>query len=174
MDTENLPTHEFPQAANQPRPDSQWQTMYAAERKKARILGATTVAASLLAVGAGVWGLTANEATAQTGGPGTSQFGPPGTAGQNGTTGTVPGQNGPMGQDLSSMLFNTDGSVNTDLLQEFLTRMPGGGSGLQQFLEMAVSNGELTQAQADAIAGAVDDSSSTGTDTGTDTDTQDT
>ena len=155
MDTENLPTREFPQAAFEPRPESQWQTMYAAERKKARILGATTVAASLLAVGAGVWGLTANEATAQTGGPGTSQFGPPGT----------PGQNGPMGKDLSSMLFNTDGSVNTDLLQEFLTRMPGGGSGLQHFLEMAVSNGELTQAQADAIAGAVDDSSSTSTGT---------
>jgi hypothetical protein len=158
MDTYEPPTSESPPAGIEP--ENQWRTMYAAERKKARILGATTVAASLLAVGAGVWGLTANEVTGQAVGPGTSQFGPPGTAGQDGT---APGQRGPMGQDLSALLFNADGSVNAALLQEFLNRMPGGSGGLQQFLAMAVSNGELTQAQADAIAETIDGAPATGT-----------
>ena len=150
MDTCEPATSESPPAGIEP--ENQWRTMYAAERKRARILGATTVAASLLAVGAGVWGLTANEVTGQTVGPGTSQFGQPGT----------PGQGGPRRQDLSALLFNADGSVNTALLQEFLSRMPGGSGGLQQFLAMAASNGELTRAEADAIAETIDGSPATG------------
>ncbi|HQR79382.1 MAG TPA: hypothetical protein PLT68_04100 [Actinomycetota bacterium] len=156
MDTQRIPEISTEQPQDEP-----WQTMYTSERKKARILGATTVAASLLAVAMGAWGLTnaGDSSTAQTQGPGgTSQFGPPGQTGtlpgQTGTgtgTGTAPQQGGP-GQDLSALLFNSDGSVNTEALEQFQQNAPGGT--LEQFLAMAVQNGDLTQEQADQLTAA--------------------
>ncbi len=176
MTTQNpLPSPEYPfphaeatsspSAAPTPPPDKPWQSMYQAERKKARVLGATTVAASLLAVGLGAWGLNA-EGTSAASGPGqfggpnaTSQFGPPGTNGNSsqGATGAMPGP-GAMGQDLASMLLNSDGSVNTDAVEQFVQQMPSGA--LDQILAMAVQNGELTQDQADLIADAAGTSTS--------------
>jgi hypothetical protein len=144
--------------------------MYQAERRKARILGATTVAASLLAVGLGAWGLKADGASTasgpgQFGGPNsTSQFGPPGSDGNTGqgSTGSMPGPGG-MSQDLGSLLLNSDGSVNTDAVQQFVQRMPSGA--LDQVLAMAVQNGQLTQDQADRIAEAAGTSTSSTTST---------
>lgn len=171
--------------------------MYSAERKKARVLGATTVAASLLAVGMGAWGLSnaGDSSTTQMRGPGgTSQFGPPGQTGtlpnqdgtgtlpnqdgsgtfpnQDGTgtppsqdgTGAAPQQGGP-GQDLAALLFNSDGSVNTEALEQFQLNVPGGT--LEQFLAMAVQNGALTQEQADQLAEAA--GAATSTESGTST-----
>lgn len=158
-----LPDAETPSPSATPTPgpqtDQPWQSMYNAERKRARVLGATTVAVSLLAVGLGAWGINAQGATAS-GGPG--QFGPPGMSGNSsqggpGTgqrQGTIPGQgsNGTMPGpvDLGSLLLNSDGSVNTDAVEQFVQRIPSGA--LDQILAMAVSNGELTQDQADQIA----------------------
>lgn len=175
MDTEELPQ-------NNPSPDSpapldrDWPSMYSAERKRSRILGATTVAASLLAVGAGAWGLTQADSSAGTAGPGqfggpgpTSQFTPPGT-GQSGTT-AVPGGPGAgmPGQDLAASLFNSDGSVNSSALQQFLSAMPGGGANLEAFLGTAVQQGDLTSDQADqllAASGTSTGSSDSGAGTG--------
>jgi len=140
--------------------------MYQAERRRSRILGASTVAASLLAVGLGAWGLNGHEGGTTVSGPGqmggqsAGQFGPPGSVG------TLPGQGGPMGQDLAAMLFNSDGSVNTDALNRFVAGIPSGA--LEQILAVAVSNGEITQDQATQITEAV-----TGTPTASTT-TQDT
>lgn len=113
------------------------------------LLGAATVAVSLLAVAAGAWGLS-NADASDTRGPGV------GRPGQLSPGQSVPGRNqqnppAPLGQDLASMLFNADGSVNEDLLTEYVNRLPGG---LDQFLEFAVQNGELTDEQAAAIASA--------------------
>lgn len=140
-DTERLAT---PTTASE---QTTWQSMYRSERKKARILGASTVAASLLAVGAGAWGLSnAGSATSaaqgQFGGPGSSQIAPP-----NGQ-GMMPGQRSAT-EDLASTLFNDDGSVNTSALEQFVASSPAGD--IEQFLSFAVTNGELTQEQADAL-----------------------
>lgn len=162
-----FPTADVPPTPSpSPQTDQPWQSMYKAERKKARVLGATTVAASLLAVGLGAWGLNAQGASTQAGpgqfgGPGaTSQFGPPGTTGNTapGSTGAMPGP-GALGQDLGSLLLNSDGSVNTDAVQQFVQRVPTGA--IDQILALAVQNGELTQDQADEIAHAAGTSPST-------------
>ena len=91
-------------------------------------------------------------------GPGMSQMGPgqgrPGQQfGQPNTTGQSQSQ---LDQDLAIMLFSSDGSVNQELLDEFVDRLP---AGLDQFLQIAVQNGELTEDQAQALrtaAGASD------------------
>lgn len=145
--------------SRQPAADH-WRHAYRAERTKARILGATTVAASLLAVGAGAWGLSnadSGQSAGQVGGPTTSQFGPPGTA-PGGSPAIPPGGGQGTGQDLAALLFNSDGSVNATAVEQFLSRMPGS---LDEFLTIAVQNGDLTQDQADLIAQAASDSSST-------------
>lgn len=151
MDTGKLPAGDGP-ASND------WHKLYESERKKSRILGATTVAASLLAVGIGAWGLSNADSAAMSspaGGQRAGQFAPPGMPSQDGS-GTMPGQMG--GQDLASQLFNTDGSVNTEAVEQLLASAPDGAD-LDQFLQFAVQRGELTQSQADAIAAAVDGTS---------------
>ena len=149
MSTQNIPHTE------QQTPD--WHAKFQSERKKARILGATTVATALLAAGLGAWGLNAQGSSTMSGPgggqAGTSQFGPPGST--NGTSQFGPpttGQGGPQGMDLASMLLNSDGSVNTDAVEQFVAQAPDGA--LDQILSMAVQNGELTQDQADEIAAA--------------------
>lgn len=180
MDTNRLPQINLP--ATGPAPDERdWQSLYSAERKRSRILGASTVAASLLAVGVGAWGLTQTDSAgtsgpSQFGGPGsTSQFAPgngnqfaPPDNGQSGTTDQFAppgnGQSGTMsgpGQDLTDSLFDSDGSVNTDALQQLLSAMPGGAANLEQFLTMAVQNGQLTSEQADQLLAASTDNSGT-------------
>ena len=135
-------------------PDTHWQNLYTGERRRSRLLGATTVAACLLAVAAGAWGLSNADAAGTVGpgtgrmGPGQGQFGPPNTTGQS---------QGRLDQDLSAMLFTSDGSVNDDLLQQFLSRLPGG---LDQFLAIAVQNGDLTEEQAAALRAAAEDTAS--------------
>ena len=157
---EHLPQPEYPLSAHDP--GKPWESMYRSERRKSRILGASTVAASLLAVGLGAWGLNGQGAVAasgpgQPGGPSTSQVGPPGSMG------TRPGAGAPMGQDLAAMLFNGDGSVKADALAAFLASIPSGA--LDQIVAMALSNGEITQDQAkqitDAAAGNASSSNST-------------
>ena len=170
MTTQNpLPRPEYPfhnddTPTPPPQTDQPWQSMYTAERKKARVLGATTVAASLLAVGLGAWGLNAQGASTtagpgQFGGPGaTSQFGPPGTNGNSSQ-----GMPGPAGMDLGSQLLNSDGSVNADAVEAFVQQLPPGA--LAQILARAVQNGELTQDQADQIAAAAGTDSTSAQDT---------
>lgn len=159
------PEHFSAQTGSDSAPGRPWETMYRAERKKSRILGASTVAASLLAVGLGAWGLNGQgdsvaSGPGQMGGNSTSQFAPPGAAG------TLPGPGG-MGQDLGTILLNSDGSVNTDAVARFVASMPSGA--LDQILAMAVSNGEITEEQADQIADAAGSSSSTDSTSGQDT-----
>lgn len=139
-----------------------WHSLYTSERIRSRILGATTVAVSMLAVAAGAWGLSNADAAGTNGpgglrGPGQGQFAPgqgtaPGLA-PPGTTGQSQGQ---LGQDPVAMLFSSDGTVNEELLEQFLGRLPGG---IDEFLQIAVQNGQLTDEQAQALrsaAGAAD------------------
>lgn len=159
-DSRVMDTYRIEPVTNSPQPAADhWRHAYRAERTKARILGATTVAASLLAVGAGAWGLSnadSGQSAGQVGGPTTSQFGPPGTA-PGGTTAIPPGAGTGSGQDLAALLFNSDGSVNATAVEQFLSSMPGS---LDEFLTIAVQNGDLTQNQADLIAQSASDSSS--------------
>lgn len=137
-----------------------WHDKFQSERKKARILGATTVASALLAVGVGAWGLNAQGASVSSGpGGGAGQFGPPGSS-----TGQFapPGTSNSGAQDLAGTLLNSDGSVNTDAVEQLVAQAPDGM--LDQILSMAVQNGELTQAQADEIAAAASGTDSSSTD----------
>ena len=150
MDTHELTNdHQTP---DQTPPERDWQTLYTTERKRSRILGAATVAASLIAVGCATWGLTANDnggaaGPGRMGGPRvTNQFAPPANGGAG-----MPG--GP-GQDLASSLFSSDGTVNDEALQQFLSTLPGGADNLQQFLTMAVADGALTSDQAEQLVAA--------------------
>lgn len=129
-----------------------WHSKFQTERTKARILAATTVASALLAVGLGAWGLNTEGTTASGPGAGAGQFGPQSTS-QFGppSTGQMAG-----GQDLAATLLNSDGSVNTEAVQQLVAQAPDGM--LEQILAMAVQSGELTQTQADEIAAAADTS----------------
>ncbi len=158
MDTHRLvDTEQTPTQTPAPR---DWQELYAAERKRSRILGAATVAASLIAVGSAAWGFTANDnagaaGPGRPGGPGvTNQFAPPADGG-TGTT-AVPGGPGAgiPSQDLAARLFNSDGTVNDEALQDFVSAMPGAGANLEQFLATAVQAGALTSEQADQLLAA--------------------
>lgn len=136
-------------------PAMDWQNLYAGERRRSRILGATTVAVSLLAVAVGAWGLSNADAAGSNVpgqmGPGMSQTGP----GQFGPQQLNTQSQGQVDQDLAGMLFTSDGSVNEELLAQFVDRLPGG---LDQFLQIAVQNGELTAAQAEDLRAAAADS----------------
>ncbi len=65
MDTAPNP-QASPDPQTEPAAQSRWHGLYTSERRKAHILGATTVAASLLAVAAGAWGLSNTGASAKT------------------------------------------------------------------------------------------------------------
>ena len=160
-------THEVAndhQTPDQTPPERDWQTLYAAERKRSRILGAATVAASLIAVGSVAWGFTANDnggaaGPGRMGGPGvTNQFDPPSNGGAGGAG--LPG--GPR-QDLASSLFSSDGAVNDEALQQFLSTLPGGADNLQHFLTTAVADGALTSDQAEQLVASSGRVSGSGT-----------
>ena len=118
-----------------------WREKYGRERKKSRILMVATAVCAAAAVGLGVWGFSQS----------TSEPSPqPGLPGQMMPGGTPPA--GGQMPDLAGQLFEDDGSVNTEALEQFLSRQPSGS--IDQFLEFAQQNGQLTSEQADALKAA--------------------
>ncbi len=141
-----------------PAIEDTWQAKYEKARKRSKILACTTAAACVLAVGAGVWGITKSSspqppdfASGQFPGGGPGGFGGPG--GQGGLI----GQGGP-GRMLAD-LFNSDGSVNTEKVNEFKSRMPS-GSDPTQLVDQAQQSGAITADQATKLKAALGGSTS--------------
>lgn len=140
--------------------DDTWRAKYEKARNRSRILAGTTAAACVLAVGAGVWGVTKPSdsqaidlASGQfpvgaQAGPGDPQGGPGGLGG--------PGQGGP-GRMLANM-FNSDGSVNTERVDEFQSRMPS-GIDPTELVDRAQQSGVITEDQATKLKAALVSSS---------------
>lgn len=174
-----------------------WQSKYEQQKRRSVILAISTAAAAVIAVVALVWGFAAQSGSAgataggagagglgatggQQFGGGTSggtggssngqQFGgPPGMSGQSGTSGQGGMAAGPGALDPSS-LFNSDGSVNTSAVKQFLAMLPPGLSA-DQLVSQLQSSGAITSAEAEklkaAITAAAGGSTSSGTSSGT-------
>lgn len=132
-----------------------WRSKYDKEHKRVKILAGTTAAATVVAIALGVWGVTSASrpsgpdfAAGQMGGPG--GFGGPG------------GQGGP--SQMLSNLFNSDGSVNTERLNELKSRAPQGVD-MTQMIDRAQESGVITEDQATKLKAALGSSSSSGSGT---------
>lgn len=156
------PDPSVPSASGSPDTNATWQQKYEKEHKKSRILAATTAAACVLALGAGIWGATKSS------GPERPDFAsgqfPGGQNGQGGMGGPGGGFGGPGGQggpgQMFSNMFNSDGSINTEALNEFKSRMPQ-GIDVSQIIDRAVSSGAITEEQGKKLKEALESSSGT-------------
>lgn len=140
-----------------------WRSKYDKEHKRVKILAGTTAAATVVAIALGVWGATSASrpsgpdfAAGQMGGPGGMSQGGPGGFGGPG------GQGGP--SQMLSNLFNSDGSVNTERLNELKSRAPQ-GIDLTQMIDRAQESGAITEDQATKLKAALGSSSSSGSGT---------
>lgn len=122
-----------------------WRQKYNEQRKKSRLLTVATAVLAVVAVGLGIWGFTQSSDTNPT------AF--PGAPGQMGGYGPPSGGQMP---DFGSQLFNDDGSVNTEALQQMLDRDPNGGGNIDQFLTFAQQSGQLTDAQVEKLKAAAE------------------
>lgn len=165
------PTAVPPDAVAAPDTATTWKTKYEKEHKRAKILAGTTAAACLLAVGVGTWGVTKASQ------PQLPEFAsgqlPNGGAGQGGMGGGPGGFGGPDGQggpsQLLSSLFNSDGSVNTEQLEQFKSRAPQGVD-FTEMIDRALQSGAITQDQATKLTAALGSSSNSGTNSSFDSD----
>lgn len=78
------------------------------------------------------------------------------------------GDQGGPGQFLSN-LFNSDGSVNTEQLEQFQSRAPQ-GMDLTEMIERAQESGAITEDQANKLIDALGSSSTTGSSFDSDSD----
>lgn len=171
-------------------PPEGWQAAYEKSHRQSRIFMATTAVAGVLALGLGAWGVAqaastdvGTSAVSQTipgGGLGQGGQGPGGLGqgglgqgglGQGAPGGGqgmgAPGQGGPGIGGLADTFFNSDGSLNqtqVDQLKQMLTTGNGPTlAGFKQILTHAVSDGDITQAQADKLLAALGSASGGGT-----------
>ncbi|MEI8082019.1 MAG: hypothetical protein WCI74_09265, partial [Actinomycetes bacterium] len=90
-----------------------------------------------------------------------------GLGGNSGNGGGTTGRGGV--EDLLTQLFNSDGSINSDAVQQLLQQF-GSGNGpiraLPMLIQRAVASGLITQAQADALLAALGTSATPDTNTG--------
>ncbi len=134
--------------------DNEFEMLYLKERKKSSILLIVAIVLAVATAGSVLWAVNKEPASS-------SQF-PSGTPGQdfNGQGGFPGGgQGGPgFGLDVTSF-FKDDGSVDTDKVDETTSRFPGGGDSrftdlMQQRVDQAVEDGDITQDQADKLMDA--------------------
>lgn len=152
--------------------DVTWRDEYEKSQKKVKILTGTTAAACVLALVAGVWGI------AKSSGPQVPDFASgqqlnqgsgPGGQGGPGGMGGMGGQGGP-GQMLTE-LFNSDGSVNTEQLNQLMSNMPD-GIDPTNMIDRAEQSGALTSDQATKLKDAMANMSSSDTDNTSDSNTE--
>lgn len=128
-----------------------YEELYLEQKKKNSIMLVAIIALVIISVGSIVWGVSqANN----------SSGAPQGATGQNGQG--FPGGGGPdggMGQMNFAQFFNDDDSVDTEAVEEFVSRMPSGGD--SQFLErfkeninQAAEDGDITSTQASELIAA--------------------
>lgn len=130
---------------------STFEELYLKQKKKSSLLMIAVAVLAVATVGSAAWGFSKSKASTQSAG--------------NMSTRNFDGQ-GPMGggpgmeMDITQF-FNSDGSVNTDQVKTFIDRMPSGTNSrfLERFEEQitqAVTDGKITQTQADALTKALE------------------
>jgi len=147
-----------------------WHRKYKRERTARRVFVGTTVAAGVAAVGMGIWGLTANlndSPVSVAGLLGSGLQAPDSSTGSGNGRGGAPGSGAPEGGGVAggigSMLgnlFNSDGSLNSDALDQLKGSAQGGSGQLDRIVGLAESSGIITSDQAKQLRDAL--SSSTG------------
>jgi hypothetical protein len=130
-----------------------WRSMYLVQRRRARMLMATTAIALLALAGTVAWAVTK---------PGADPV-----AARPGIEGLVPGSGeGPGGGFLArggvERYFDEDGSLSTEQVEQTLSRFEGLGGVPEGFaariagaVDAAVGSGSITAGQGDALLGAL-------------------
>lgn len=140
--------------------EGNYEQRYRKQKKITSVLLVTTVLFAVVSVGSVAWGLNQSKAETTTANTTNNPFGEQG--GPSG--GNFGGQGGPGGGGMTrfnvSQFFNSDGSVNIEQVQSFFSRLPSGAgtdflSRFQESITQAVSDGDITQAQADALTSAL-------------------
>lgn len=171
--------------ADSPAPPVDWQDRFERERRRSRVFMATTAVAGALVVGSlfyvSAQGSSPDSAAMMgpemqdNGGMGREMA--PGMPGQDGDA-RGPGRRGdshPRGfGGAVEQLFNADGSLDTEAVEQFKERIAGldaeGKQALAQHIAWDVVRGHLTQEQADELLAALDlEAADTGVDSGADT-----
>lgn len=136
---------------------STFEELYLEQKKKNSRLMIAVIVLSITTVG----GLMVGVMKSNNGG-----MQPPGGFQSSNGQGFQGGPGGGMGQMNVKRFFKDDGSVDTDEVKDLLDRSPSGGNSdfLTRFKEgitRAVKNGDITQAQADALIKAIEDAGGT-------------
>ena len=149
-------------STEQPIQGDEFEELYLKERKKSSMLLIAVIVLALSTVGSIIWAINSSSSSQQT-----SQFPGSGAPGQGfgGQGGFPSGSSGPGGGFDVTSLFNDDGSVDTDLVDEITGNFPGGGDSrfielMTQQAEQAVEDGDITQDQADALIDELESGSS--------------
>ena len=137
---------------------STFEELYLEQRKKSSMLLIAVVVLAIATAGSLAWGFSKNGGSTSSGMPGNFQG-----QGFNGEGGPS-GAGGRMGMNVKQF-FKDDGSVDTDEVKSFVSRMPSGNSNsgfnfLDRFKEnisQSVEDGDITQSQADALTKAFED-----------------
>ena len=139
---------------------STFEELYLEQRKKSQMLLVAVVVLAIATAGSLAWGFSKSGGTS--GQPNMGNFQQGGFNGQGGPG----GMRGMM--DIKSF-FKDDGSVDTEKVKEITSRMPSGGKNsgfniVDRFKEQttqAVTDGDITQDQADALIKAFESESTT-------------
>lgn len=142
---------------------STFEELYLQQRKKSQMLLVAVIILAVVAAGSLAWGFSKDGSQNQAD---TGNF--PQGQGFNGQGSPGGGPGGGMGMDIKSF-FKDDGSVDTERIEQMTSRMPSGGSRgsfniadmIKQQADQAVEDGDITQAQADALIKAFESESST-------------
>ena len=132
---------------------STFEELYLEQRKKSQMLIVAVAVLAVVAVGSIAWGVSQSSNQSRT--PG--NFQEQGFGRQNGPSG-MGGMRGGMNMNIKQF-FNDDGLVKTSEVESFLNRMPSGrGRGgfnitdmIERQADQAVTDGDITQDQADAL-----------------------
>ena len=151
-----------PQSAPEPQQNNAFEELYLQEKKKASLFLIAIIVLIITTAGSLAWGLTKSSNTTNSTPNGQGSF--EGGNGQGGFNGQG-GRGGPGGGMSITSFFNDDKSVDTEAVEDFIDRMPSGAGEnfLTRFKEnitQAVTDGDITQAQADALNTALSTASS--------------
>ncbi len=143
----------------QPERDT-FEVLYLAQRKKSQILLIAVIILAVATASSLAWSLSKNNSSQTT----PNGFPGQGFDGQQGAPGGMQGPGGGMrGMMDVKQFFKDDGSVDTDVVKSFVSRMPSGRSGssssdgfnfLDRFKEninQAAKDGDITEDQASKL-----------------------
>lgn len=136
-----------------------FEELYLQQKKKSSLLMIAVAVLAITTVGSAAWGFSKSSTSTQA---------PDGVAtrGFNGQGGM--GMGGPGMQMDITQFFNSDGSVNEDQVKTMVSRLPSGASSqflsrFEEQIDQAVTDGKITQTQADALKKAFESAAGSST-----------